>query len=270
MSDSGDKLFDRMGTVVGVFGAAYALWVFVAVCSLVGGWQDKLGVFGDSFGVINALFSGGAIMFVAFTIWQQQKLIEQGQKQLRVQEDELRQNTEALVAQKIEMEAQNRYLAKQTLQNQVFQLVNSWREYTSLTIVWDACEAITRCIESCDWKTGADDGAAEIVSRVASDVFARDKAMGVRIRKYFAMLYEVMRLIDTSGDVLLAKDRHQFMRIVHSQMSDVESMLLVFYMHLAGNDHLKNMVVHYSLFDAADVPEWMPESIRRYFLALRA
>ncbi|MEM8737262.1 MAG: hypothetical protein AAGG38_02125 [Planctomycetota bacterium] len=125
-----------------IIGLVSGLFLIVFFCFLVLGYV-MLGQFlgphggsifgntallGDSFNILTALFSGGALVGVIFTL-----LL--GQKTLRLQKKELRDNTEQLEGQKDEMIRQNQHLGQQAITNQFFQMLNSWQELVARTTV---------------------------------------------------------------------------------------------------------------------------------------
>lgn len=75
---------------------------------------------GDSFGSLNALFSGMALAAVAFTILLQMK-------ELRQNREELRQNREELEGQKNELKAQNATQIQARFENSFFSLLEAQR-----------------------------------------------------------------------------------------------------------------------------------------------
>ena len=85
-----------------VFGGAIALVValWIGCWLLTRMWEDR-GVFGDSFGAVNALFSGLAFAALVYTLQLQREDLE-------LQRDELRQSREQLGAQAEAQRAQAR------------------------------------------------------------------------------------------------------------------------------------------------------------------
>ncbi len=71
--------------------------------------DSSRGLFGDSFGALNTLFSGLAFAALGYTMWMQRK--------------ELAETRSILKSQKDEAEAQNRTLALQAFENTFFQLL---------------------------------------------------------------------------------------------------------------------------------------------------
>lgn len=97
------ELLPLMLIIVGV-------WVVFALCSwfYFENWQLG-GVFGDTFGAINALFSGLALAGIIYTVW--------------LQKDELALQRKELADTRKEFEQQNETLRKQRFENTFFQLI---------------------------------------------------------------------------------------------------------------------------------------------------
>ena len=77
---------------------------------------EKRGQFGDSFGVVNALFSGLALAGVIYAIILQRE-------ELQLQREELEKTREEIKGQKEQLEAQNLTLQKQNFESSFFQLL---------------------------------------------------------------------------------------------------------------------------------------------------
>ena len=144
-----------LGYAIPTFLTIYVFWL----CLILFWWQGKddlglAGSFGDSFGVLNAFFSGAALIAIAMSIMQAQKQVEQAQEQivlaqeqLEIQQKELEQNTEALLLQRDEMIEQNVSLRRQAIQNQFFQMLDSWQGMISEITIFVPAK---RCNEDVD------------------------------------------------------------------------------------------------------------------------
>lgn len=99
-----------------------ALWIFsyFVIMNVSSGCQELAGQTGDTFGAINALFSGFAFTGIIFTI-----LIQS--KELRLQRTELRLTRRELKLTRAQYEEQNKNLKKQSFETTFFNLLNSNR-----------------------------------------------------------------------------------------------------------------------------------------------
>lgn len=280
-----DKASKMLVRLVGTFGAIYAGWAGLAIgFAIFGAFYEKdsigaLGTFGDSFGVLNALFAGAALFFVAFTIVQQQELIKQGQKQLDVQQEELKQNTAELRNQREEMEIQNRYLAKQAIQNQFFQLLASWRKLaqenkTELLPNGEAFfdQFVDECRQYASKNTDGNTARYEtrspetLIGECFVNTVTTNRCIEF-IARYYDMLYEIMRLIDNEKYpepgteekplTLSEYDRRGFMNIIRSQMSQGEMISLFYYVYSEfASPVMDDMVKDYLLLERLQIPGW--------------
>ena len=99
------------------FGVVIVLWILaIIVLPLCFPNIAKRGQFGDSFGVVNALFSGLAFAGVIWTILLQRE-------ELKLQRKELANTREEIRGQKEQLKAQNLTLQKQNFESSFFQLL---------------------------------------------------------------------------------------------------------------------------------------------------
>lgn len=82
--------------------------------------QGNWGLFGDSFGAVNALFSGLAFAGVVVAIFLQRE-------ELRAQQEEFEKHTREFRKQNEVMDAQVEMMRHQAQENHLFQLLNAWR-----------------------------------------------------------------------------------------------------------------------------------------------
>ena len=86
------------------------------------------GQFGDSFGAINALFTGLAFVGVIWTIRLQIRELELQRDELRLQREELEATRAEIRGQKEQLQAQNQTLQKQNFESSFFQLLSRHNE----------------------------------------------------------------------------------------------------------------------------------------------
>ena len=99
------------------FGVVIVLWILaIIVLPLCFPNIEKRGQFGDSFGVVNALFSGLALAGVIYAIILQKN-------ELELQREELKETRKEIRGQKEQLEAQNQTLQKQNFESSFFQLL---------------------------------------------------------------------------------------------------------------------------------------------------
>jgi hypothetical protein len=99
-----------------------ACWIFVP---LIYNEPEKRGVFGDMFGVVNALFSGLAFAGLIYTILLQREELKAQREELVLTREELKGQKEELQAQRKEFQKQNTTLKRQRFENMfISMLVN--------------------------------------------------------------------------------------------------------------------------------------------------
>lgn len=205
--------------------------------------ESYIGTFGDSFGAINALFSGLALLFVALTLWQ-------SQRQLEVQQKELEDNTAALNAQYEELRLQNEHLSREAVRNQFFQMLKSWQSIindTQATIgpVTDeefhagivehksgreAFEGMARTLTEVQF-VSSDDNENSLATNAVSNSRAQYTIVYNKYRDhlghYFRLLYHTVKFIHEQEDI--EEDaKYGFARILRAHLSQPESILLFF------------------------------------------
>lgn len=263
-----------------IFALLYLGWwlVVILAAGLPKSLQD-LGSLGDTFGVINALFSGLALLLVALTLWQ-------AQQQLRIQQKELSQNTQALHAQRDELEAQRKelhaqteYLGRAAIRDQFFQLLDSWQ---------DVARDIRRGIQSAEVAhgvRGSNDGFAEAAAHIASSVkqtppsrneissdtlrhlasafeeFEADRASW--LGHYFRLLYQILLFVDRHT-VIAADEKYAYVRMVRAHLSQSELYLLFFNGISRLGSQCYPLIEKYrvlSHLDFLQLPQWAQEYV---------
>ncbi len=86
----------KKGAVIGLLVAIFAAWILYGLA--VSQWFPKAGergLFGDSFGALNTLFAGLAFAAIVITLRQGQKQLEIQEKELKLQWKEMRRSAQA-------------------------------------------------------------------------------------------------------------------------------------------------------------------------------
>lgn len=240
--------------------------------------QDELsnpGVFGDSSGVINALFSALAFAGVIFAIILQKK-------ELQLQREELKQTREEIEGQRHEFEQQNETLKKQRFENTFFNMLNLQQGIVkSLSLQHKDAEIVEDYSIPRGYKTVMVDH-NELGINVFLFLYAKCKityldgfhysgynglyttikengAQGIDsyaycnevayLDNYFKHLYRIVKFVDET--TLLSnsfEERYQYTSMIRAQFSRMEYVLL-FYNCLSdgGSLKFKPLVEKYSL-----------------------
>ncbi|MCA9445271.1 MAG: hypothetical protein KC964_31070 [Candidatus Omnitrophica bacterium] len=78
------------------FGLVSLAWIIcLGIISLVGNWEEGSGPFGDSFGTLNALFSGLAFAGIIVTLFLQRKELGYQRQELAATREELKRSATA-------------------------------------------------------------------------------------------------------------------------------------------------------------------------------
>ncbi len=224
------------------------LWVgsAISIYFLLGDWPER-GTFGDTFGCINALFSGLAFGGVVLAILLQTK-------ELEYQREELQQTRGELKGQKEQLQAQNETLKIQSFENTFFQMLRLHHE-------------IVNSIDKIEMKAG------QQVIKKGRDVFVdisnelsayysryQDKDEHKKINAafvqlfskyqsdivhYFRNLYNIIKFIDMKGPEQF-EERYIYTSLVRAQLSSHE-LLLLFYNSLSqfGQEKFKPLIEKY-------------------------
>ena len=175
------------------------------------GSVERRGQFGDSFGSLNALFSGLAFLGVIYAIRLQSK-------ELKTQQRELKLQRRVLVLQQEELEGQKGAMQKKTFERTFFQLLNMLeKKYdyieTSRTSIGTSPIGI---YEILDWVCKKD----EInLQSYEGQVMAT--------KTYFLLLFKVLKFIDEST-FCEDEEKKTYVHLLRDQMS--ESVLRSFFL----------------------------------------
>jgi len=101
------------------------LVVWLVITAIIIWWwsPDKFGTIGDSFGAVNALFSGLALAGVVLAILLQNEDLQNQERAMQLQTKEMKDTTEALEAQTKLLDAQVRHSGQQQFDARFFEAV---------------------------------------------------------------------------------------------------------------------------------------------------
>ena len=210
---------------------------------------DKAGVFGDSFGVLTALFSGLAFAGIVFTILLQRE-------ELALQGDELKLTREELIRQ-------HRTLKRQNFESTFFQMLRLHNDIVNsidLSAVRQG-QVIETSGRDCfvvfydRLRSYHAEEKGEYPERSAKDTLTAgyEKFWDIHQKElghYFRYLYTIFKFI-TGSDV---DDKRLYSNIVRAQLSDQE-LLILFYncLYKFGVEKFKPLAEEFAIFD--NLPE---------------
>jgi len=234
------------GVIVSVLGYAVFLIYYTWPISEIS--ISKSGVFGDSFGILTALFSGLAFSGMIITILLQRE-------ELSLQRRELELTRNEISGQKEEMRLQNKTLLKQSFESTFFQLLSLQQEITNSIDLLDAKSSTTTSGRDCikvlyerlqkKWNKNltnlAGKNEIERIKLTYQDFYDTHQQ---EIGHYFRSLYHIVKLVDNSD----VQDKRLYTNLIRAQLSSFE-LTLLFYNCISelGRDKFKPYIEKYSL-----------------------
>ncbi|MFQ2050990.1 putative phage abortive infection protein [Aeromonas veronii] len=230
--------------------AVCAAWVFYPVWSgvyrnlLVSSSMAEMGVFGDSFGALNTLFSGLAFTGIIVSIF--------------IQSEELKATREELEATRFEMKSQGEQFKAQTevLNLQVFE--NTF--FNMLKLHGDIVESMIirssrgtdikgrpvfkMILNECDDLQYRISGIHDFVALYEHYHPDNEAVMG----HYFRTMYQIINLVDSSS--LDDMKKKTYVKILMAQLSTYE--IILFFIHCLskyGEEKYKPLIEKYSFFE---------------------
>lgn len=216
------------------------------------------GTFGDTFGAVNALFSGLAFAGLIATLLYQKE-------ELKLQREELQQTREELKGQREEFEEQNKTLKRQRFENTFFNMLSLQQEITNNLFYQDEKEneqTITQhtykgrevfkgIYENATVKYEGliypkNTGLKLILKHNGYNAYTAI-ADTTRFDHYFRNLYRIFKYIDTT-DLINDDERYEYACIVRSQLSDYE-LIMLFFNGLSdnGKEKFKPLIEKYAI-----------------------
>lgn len=250
--------------------AVLAVWLlsWLLVDYLISSPTDR-GAFGDKFGAVNALFSGLAFAGLIVTLLYQKE-------ELKLQREELAETRKELNAQRLEFEEQNKTLRRQRFENTLFNMLSlqqeivanlSYEYYADVNIrpndipedvfyngspkvklrgreIFDGIynHAFIDCRG-----VRITHGIKGVLKIFGAEVYSHLSETS-RFDHYFRHLCSIYEFINYS-DLISEEDRSEYARIVRSQLSDCE-LVMLFYacLTIEGYEIFKCLIEKYQVF----------------------
>lgn len=222
--------------------------------------KETIGIFGDQFGAVNALFSGLAFAGLIYTIILQRHDLRNQRKELFLQRKELKRNREEMVAQNKTFSLQrfeNTFFNMMELQQQIvnnleitiprsYQIRNNFQVHDKESITYKGREVFAFLYKVL--KSNLRDSGLE--------GFSNSKTRSI-LDHYFRHFYTILRYIDqteafadSQGTSHPSKEKYQYAKILRATLSRYE-LVLLYYNGLSslGNDNLKPLLEKYSMLN---------------------
>jgi hypothetical protein len=216
------------------------------------------GAFGDKFGAINALFSGLAFAGLIVTLLYQKE-------ELKLQREELADTRKELNAQRLEFQEQNKTMRRQRFENTFFNMLSlqqeivdnlSYEYYVSINVKPSniAEEVFYKGAPKVNLRgreifegiynhaymdyrgVRCEHGIKGVLRIFGAEVF-NDLSVISRFDHYFRHLCCIYEFVNSS-DLIYEEDRYDYARIVRSQLSDCE-LVMLFYTCLTVDGYMK-------------------------------
>lgn len=220
--------------------------------------QELWGVFGDSFGALNTLFSGLAFTGIIVSIF--------------LQSIELKETRNEIKNQGKQFEAQTEALNKQVFENTFFQLIHLHNEIIQSISVGHPGEKIGR------WETSSGRAAFKelYVGKFGEGMFIHELGIsegevpkdtdgyytlfhekyGNQLGHYFRNIYQILKFIEKSN----VKDKKFYSNLLRAQLSSYELALLFFNcLSELGNEEFKPLVEKFEFFEHLPWMDFMSE-----------
>lgn len=229
---------------------------------LIHKFSDSPGTFGDTFGAINALFSGFAFAGVIYAILLQRV-------ELKLQRNELQLTRAELAGQKEQLRAQNDTLRQQNFESTFFQLLRLHNDIvSSIDLRGSDGGAVTQSGRDCfrmfydrfkkRWgKAEPDDQGNSAADRLDRTYLATYAAIEADVGHYFRSLYNIVKFVDGSS----MENKRLYTNLIRAQLSTYE-LTLLFYNCLSsmGSEKFKPLVERYALLKMVPRKQLISES----------
>ena len=251
-----------------IFLVVFFLWIgsYFLISKYISDSPEIKGQFGDSFGAVNALFSGLAFAGLIITILLQRK-------DLQYQRTAIEQTNVEMKNQTKEFDIQNSTLKRQQFENTFFELLRMLQTITddlSLNISYLDLSSDSRKEFMCRGKlvfqelcTGRAqkilNGSRFYISSLQDelntysidDVYAREDIKF--LYHYYRFVYRIMKFVDMSEIVKTYNEKYEYITFLRSTLSNFE-MFVLFYNCLTadGCGKFKPLVEKYALFNNID------------------
>lgn len=207
--------------------------------------------FGDTFGAVNALFSGCAFVGLIYAIFLQRK-------DLKLQYDELRATRE-------EFEIQNETLRKQRFENTFFNMLNLHNEVVSSLEVSSnkGRKVFIYFLNEVKLRWSNKDNPShklKTIEDICEDFY---KSWDYVLGHYFRNLYCIVKFVDESD---IEKDKQDYVNILRAQLSDHELIILFYnFAYYWEGEKFKIYIEKYALLNNLSIERILDKEHMRAF-----
>lgn len=226
---------------------SYPVWSYIYKDWFANTWLSEMGVFGDSFGALNTLFSGLAFTGIIISIFLQSQELNETRKDINRQTKEFESQTDAL--------------KKQVFENTFFQMLTVLKDnagsvyynrhhddgesYVTLTGKVAFKDIFSNLEFNVIFEMGKGGNLLESVRRAYASF---DLSYSASIGPYCRSLYQILKLVDDSS--MSDEDKKTYSNIIRAQLSLYE-IAIVFFCGLSvyGDGTFKRYLENYEFFE---------------------
>lgn len=234
-----------VGSTVVLLVLGYGAFIIYVSWPITLGNVDKAGVFGDSFGVLTALFSGLAFAGIIFTILLQREELKLQRKELTLTREELTRQHSTMKRQIFE----NTFFQMLRLHNDIVNAIDLKRitpGKVELTSGRDCFVVFYNRIRS-NYKDEKISNKSRPVEEIIETAYAKFWEQSQSdLGHYFRYLYTIFKFIKASE----IDNKRLYTNIVRAQLSDHE-LLVLFYncLYKFGVEKFKPLAEEFAIFD---------------------
>ncbi|WP_417625360.1 putative phage abortive infection protein [Paremcibacter congregatus] len=252
-------------------------WVFLFIAIVcVGGivvfnWYygsqldgEAKGLFGDQFGMSNAIFSGLAFTGVLFAILQQRD-------EIKIAKEELSRTKEMLVQQKESLDLQNEETKFQIFENTFFQLLNFLQDITNqidfhrqvngstvVTSGKDVFPILNSRLDGCFLRVQLNLSEEDIFVKGYDDFY---NSNGGELTHYFSVIRNLIEFVDQSA----IEKKEFYIRFVRDQFSNDEVSLLFHHGMSSYGQKLKPLLEKYAFLENLNGQKIRLQSLKKNY-----
>lgn len=225
----------------------YPVWSYIYKDWFTNTWLSEIGVFGDSFGALNTLFSGLAFTGIIISIFLQSQELTETRKDINRQTKEFESQTDAL--------------KKQVFENTFFQMLTVLKDnagnayYKRYHDDGESYETITGKVAFQDIFNGLQysifieiNKGGHLLESVRRAYANFDLKYSDSIGPYCRSLYQTLKLVDDSS--MSNTDKKTYSNIIRAQLSRYEISIIFFCgLSIYGDGTFKRYLEKYEFFE---------------------
>lgn len=205
-----------------------------------------MGVFGDSFGALNTLFSGLAFSGIIVSIVLQSQQLKLNMEEIRLNREELEQTRNEIEEQGEQFKLQTKAMQKQVFESSFFSMVNLHNTISSKLRDGKDFKYMNAMFIHTLKTTNHNEKTSIEYLRCVYEKFMVDAYP--KIGHYFRHIYQIVKFIDLSS--LSEEDKIIYSNILRAQLSSDEIMLLyINCLCYQRSDKFKKLVEKYCFFE---------------------